>query len=139
MKALRWLIAGVVFGIFSNLVHGIVNGGIFKNWYAGYEHLYRTFDLAMMTKLTLLSIVMGLVFSFLYLVLHKGIPGKSPAKKGLLFGFLLWLPWLVDSFFQYVMRPGPFQFPCLIAGMILTPLGGMFIALIYGKSLEVNV
>lgn len=93
----------------------------------------------MMVKLTLLSMVMGLAFSFLYLMFYRGIPGKSPAKKGFIFGFLLWLPWLVDSFFQYAMRPGPFQLPCLIAGMILTPLGGMFIALIYGKSLEGKV
>ncbi|UCB57750.1 MAG: hypothetical protein JSV30_04000 [Candidatus Omnitrophota bacterium] len=136
MKALRWLIAGLIWGIFSNVIHGIVNGGIFKDWYVGYEHLYRSFDSTMMTKLILLSIVMGLVLSFLYLVIHRGIPGNTPAKKGFIFGVLLFLPQLVGLFFQHTMSAGPFPLPCLISGIIATPVGGVLIALIYGKRLN---
>jgi hypothetical protein len=50
MKALRWLIAGIVWGIISNVVHGIINGGLFKDWYVGYEHLCRAFDSTMIIR-----------------------------------------------------------------------------------------
>ncbi len=136
MKRLRWFIAGIVWGVFSYVVHGVVNGGIFKNWYKGHEYLYRTFDSAMMIRLFILNIIMGLVVSLLYSVLYKGIPGKSIVGKGFLFGILFFLPRLVGLFFQYTLNLGPFPFPCLISEIIAIPLGGILIALIYGKEIK---
>jgi hypothetical protein len=128
--------AGVVWGIFSYVVHGIVNGGIFKDWYKGYENLFRAFDTTMMVRLFILSILMGLVYAFLYLVFHKAIAIENNLKKGALFGAVLFLPQLVGLLFDYAMSPAPFPLPCLISGLITMPIGGMLIALVYGDVLE---
>ncbi len=138
MKVLRWFLGGLAFGVISQIVGGIIYGGIFPNWYEASQEFFRAMDhIGFKVGLPVMNIVQGLLVAIVYAVLYQGIPGKSPTAKGAIFGLLLWiassLPGMLIQFCISTMR---FPLPCLINSLVASVVGCLVIAAIWGKSLE---
>jgi len=135
MKVLRWFLAGLAFGVISQIVGGIIYGGIFPNWYFASQEFFRPMDhLGFKVGLPVMNLVQDLLLAIVYAVLYQGIPGKSPASKGAIFGLLLWiaspLPGMLIQFCISTMR---FPLPCLINSLVASVVGCLAIAAIWGK------
>ncbi|MEW6095612.1 MAG: hypothetical protein AB1567_03680 [bacterium] len=138
MKVLRWFLGGLAFGVISQIVGGIIYGGIFSRWYEASQEFFRPMNHPGFTVgLPVMNLVQGLLIGLVYAVLYKGIPTKSSVSKGTIFGLLLWiagpLPGMLIQFCISTMR---FPLPCLINSLVVTVVGCLVIAAIWGKSLE---
>ncbi|MEW6620965.1 MAG: hypothetical protein AB1422_16795 [bacterium] len=138
MKVVRWFVAGLAFGIISQIVGGIIYGGIFAHWYDCCSQLFRPMDSPLFTiGLSVMNLVQGLLLAAIYPVFYKGIPTQKPISKGVIFGLLLWiataLPGMLTDFCVTNMR---FPLPCLIYTLITMVVGCLVIGAIWGKSLE---
>ncbi|MFH1429252.1 MAG: hypothetical protein ABIH39_05860, partial [Candidatus Margulisiibacteriota bacterium] len=79
------------------------------------------------------NLTVGMVFAFVYTQIEKGIKGDNPIKKGLAFGFLIWMigavPALMDAF---INNPSIHMFLTLnfVTAFVGYPLVGAAIALL---------
>lgn len=141
MKILRGILGGISFGIIGEIFGFLIYGVFFMKWTAEAHQVWRPMEsLHMRIGMPLADILGGLMVALAYAILYKGIPG-SGIKKGVIFGLILWLiTRFAGELFFYVMSPIPFMLVIAgwIHGLIQGSLGGLAIAAIYGKSLEVN-
>ncbi|HEX9916164.1 MAG TPA: hypothetical protein VGB16_00350 [candidate division Zixibacteria bacterium] len=139
-KFWRWLLASVVVIIFSLAVQ--VSRMII---FAEHGYYYATPD-----------IFLGLIFPLFYVILYQGIPGKG-IIKGLVLGMLCWLLFFLPhnakgiefsfSLDAHLATFGAgsslsnlssFNVVKAISYLLGCSLGGIVIAFIFGKSLEVE-
>jgi hypothetical protein len=139
MKVVRGIIGGVVFGVVNWLLGGLFYGLLFNKWIMMNASLWRPMDSPVMQwGMPLANIFSGLMIALVFAVIYRGIPGTG-LKKGLIYGFLLWLiARFAGEFFMYTLMP--YSFMLVVAGWLHgicgMLLGGILIAAIYGKSLE---
>jgi len=139
MKILRGILGGIAFGMISEIFGWLIYGVIFMKWTTQSSQLWRPMDsLCWRIGMPLADIFSGLMISLGFALLYKGIPSTG-IKKGLMFGFILWLIIrLAGELFWYAMTPIPFMLVVAgwVHGLIAMLLGGVVMAAIYGKSLE---
>jgi len=139
LKILRGILGGIAFGIIGEIFGWLIYGVLFMKWTTQVSQLWRPMDsLHWRLGMPLADIFSGLMIALGYALLYRGIPGTG-IKKGLIFGFILWLMTRVGGeLFFYAMSPIPFMLVVAgwIHGLIVGTLGGIVLAAIYGKSLE---
>ena len=139
MKILRGILSGIAFGIIGEIFGFIIYGVLFMKWISESHQVWRPMEsMHMRIGMPLADIFGGLMVALAFAILYKGIPGTG-IKKGLIFGLILWLiTRLAGELFFYVMSPIPFMLVIAgwIHGLIVGAIGGMAVAVIYGKSLE---
>ena len=140
MIAVRCVLGGIVQGVIMILLSFPIHGLIFGQWWDKVS-LVRPMDRwQVVPGMAIATICWGILLSFGFAVLYKGIPGKG-LKKGLLYGLILWLIFILFvEFWNYLQLNIPFM--VVVAGilyyLITLPLGGLAIAAIYGKTLEAS-
>jgi len=94
MNTKRILISGVVIWIVSMILGWLTCGWLFKWVYALPPNIWKDPAAMMgagnMIGMNLTGFVRAIIFALVYALLYKGIPGKG-AKKGMLYGILVWL------------------------------------------------
>lgn len=94
MNAKRVVIATVILWVVSTAIIWLMCGWLFSWVYEIPPNIWLSPEAMMTTKNIILSnivnIIGALLFVLVFSVLRKGIPGTG-AKKGLLYGFLIWL------------------------------------------------
>ena len=139
MKILRGILGGIAFGIIGEIFGWVIYGLLFMKWTVQVSQLWRPMDsLHWRIGMPLADIFSGLMISLGYALLYKGIPGTG-LKKGLVFGLIVWLIMrFAGELFWYTMSPIPFMLVIAgwIHGLVVSLLGGLILAAIYGKSLE---
>lgn len=139
MKILRGILGGVAFGIIGEIFGYLIYGVLFAKWSEQASQLWRPMEsLHWRIGMPLADIFSGLMISLGYALLYKGIPGAG-LMKGLTFGLILWLiTRFAGELFWYVMSPIPFMLVVAgwLHGLIVSVLGGVVIAAVYGKTLE---
>src|SRR3972149_115897 len=139
MKILRGILSGIAFGIIGEIFGFIIYGVLFMKWISESHQVWRPMEsMHMRIGMPLADIFGGLMVALAFAILYKGIPGTG-IKKGLIFGFILWLITRVGGeLFFYAMSPIPFMLVIAgwLHGLFAGPLGGIVLAAIYGKSLE---
>jgi hypothetical protein len=139
MKAVRGIIAGVVWGIIAEVLGILVYGVLFAAWWDPTSPIWRPMSsLHWKLGMPLADLFGGLMAALGFAVLYKGIPGTG-VRRGLIFGLILWFVCRVPGeLYWYVMCPAPFMLVIAgwLHGLLLGILGGTAIAAVYGKSLE---
>ena len=139
MKILRGILGGIAFGVIGEIFGWLIYAVLFVKWTIQVSQLWRPMDSTYWRiGMPLADILSGLLIALAYAILYKGIPGTG-IKKGLIFGFILWLITRVGGeLFFYAMSPIPFMLVIAgwLHGLFAGPLGGIVLAAIYGKSLE---
>ena len=77
--AFMWLTCGWLFGWVYELA---------PNIWVGQDEMLKASNLVLSN---LFGLIASFLFALVYALLAKGIPGDSPAKKGLMFGLFVWL------------------------------------------------
>lgn len=137
----RTLLAGIVYGVISYIVGGVVWGGIFEEQTMAHAHLWRDMENDKTAKwMPAASVLIGIGLAFAFASFYKGIPGEG-IKKGLHFGWILWLGFgLGGSVLWYTLSP--VSIDLLIASLLDYALsliiGGAAIAAVFGKLLDNN-
>jgi len=137
MKTGKIVIAGIAVTIFNSIVGAVTCGGLF-NWVYKLEptNVWKPMEGAPGLSFLLGSLLLNIVLAFVYALLNKGIPGKNRLIKGLVFGLCVWAVGLLPGMFStysFMTVATPVIIYWTVMGLILTPLQGLLIALIYGE------
>jgi hypothetical protein len=137
-KVLRIIVAAVAITVFMVVVGGITCGCIFKGMYKiEPANVWKPMEGPPGAAFYIGSFVMNLIFVIVYALLCKGIPGKSLAIKGLIFGLCVWavgeLPGMFAMYLFMTVAPQVLVY-WTVMGVITTPISGIIAAAIYGKS-----
>lgn len=137
MKIGRILIAGLAVTVFSAVVGGLTCGGIF-NWVYKLEptNVWKPMEGPPGAMFMVGGLILNIVFSFVYALINKGIPGKNKFIKGLVFGLCVWAVGILPGMFStysFMTVATTVVIYWTILGAITTPLEGMIIAAIYGE------
>jgi hypothetical protein len=138
MKLTRSIIGGIALGVITILCSTSLNLTVFDGLY-DHVPIARSYDSwEVIRGMGIATVCWGILLSFGFAVLYKGIPGTG-LKKGFYYGLILWV--LFTPFAEmwiYLQYDIPFM--AVISGMIVNfislLLGGIALAAIYGKSLE---
>ncbi len=79
----------------------------------------------------LFSIIAGILFAFVYVVIREGIPGKSILEKGLTYGLLVFFVGGIPGYlatYLLINLPTMLIFYWSIEGLVIDLLGGVIIA-----------
>lgn len=102
MRFKKIIIAGTIAGIIGNLWGLLTCQLLFKRLY--YIEPVFVYQTAMLTARPLWLISMGavkiliaVIITFAYSLIYKRIPGDNDIKKGVFFGFLVWLAGILPS------------------------------------------
>ena len=92
---IRYIIVSVVSGILFGILDGVINANpLAQKLYAVYKPIAKT---AVNAPAGLaIDLAYGFIMAALFLLLYKGLPGRTGIAKGLSFGLLAW-------FFRVVM------------------------------------
>ncbi|MFH1211330.1 MAG: hypothetical protein V1659_00190 [Candidatus Woesearchaeota archaeon] len=83
----KWILGGIVFGIIAWIINGIL-GMLTGRFYTG--DIWRPMIGGSFIVTTLaFNILGGLLFALMYAFLYRGVPCKTGAGKGALFGFFI--------------------------------------------------
>ncbi len=134
-KVWRWLLASVLFFVVGQVIVMGVYGGLFPNYYQGYESFRPMSSMHFRCGLPLMSLIQSMVIALLYAVFCKGIPGAG-VLKGVVFGLLLWLMTGCGIIITYCTMIEPFPVPCLVYTLSAMIIGGMVISAVYGKVMD---
>lgn len=134
-KVLRWLVGSILFFVIGQVIAIGVYGGLFPNYYQGYESFRPMGSLHFRFGLPLMCLIQAMVISLLYAVFYKGIPGAG-VLKGVVFGLLLWLFCGSGIVISYCTVVEPFPIPCLVQTLVSMIVGGLVISAVYGKVLD---
>ena len=77
------------------------------------------------------AFITGLLFTGVYTVVAKGIPGKTLVKKGLIYGLLIWLVGGITGYLAMILLinlPVDLIAYWAVTGLIINLLGGVAIA-----------
>lgn len=138
MKIGRMLMAGVVVTIFNAIVGMLTCGGIF-NWVYKLEptHVWKPMSSnGPGAGFMIGSLLLSIFLSFVYALIHKGIPGKNRLVKGIVFGLCVWSVGMLPGMFAtyaFMAVATTVVVYWTVLGLIKSPLEGMIIAAIYGE------
>lgn len=137
MKLGKIVIAGLAVTIFGMIMGAVTCGGIF-NWVYKLEptNVWKPMDGPPGIIFMIGTLVLNIILSFIYALIHKGIPGKSKLVKGLIFGLCVWAVGMLPGMFStyaFMTVSTTVVVYWTILGLITTPLEGMIIASIYGE------
>jgi len=137
MKLLKIIIASIVVTVFNAAVGMLCCGGVF-NWVYKLEptNVWKPMEGAPSPIFFVGSLVVSLIFVLVYVILKKGIPGKSSIVKGLMYGLCIWAVGMLPGMFATYSFMTVHQTVILywtVLGLVQTPIQGAIAALIVGK------
>jgi len=137
MKLGRIVIAGVVLTVFDAVIGGIACGGLF-NWVYKLEptNVWKPMDGPPGMMVFVGFLILNLIFTFIYSLLFKGIPGKNRLIKGVVFGLCVWAIGMLPGMFAtytFMTVATTVVIYWTVLGLIQTPLKGLIVAAIYGE------
>ena len=138
MKIGKVVLAGVVVGILT-FVWGWLTCGWLFNWVYTLEptSIWKLPQEMPFALMGIMDVVFSILVAFVYALIHKGLPGKSIASKGLWFGLFVWLVGGLPGNFALgmvtVMAPAVVIY-WIIDFLVINLWQGLIIAAIYGKS-----
>ena len=137
MKIGKIVIAGAAVTIFNTIIGMVTCGGVFS-WVYKLEptNVWTPMNGGPSAMFMIISLVLSIILSFIYVLINKGIPGSSKLTKGIIFGLCVWavgmLPGMLATYAFMTVAPTVVIY-WTILGLIKTPLDGMIIAAIYGE------
>lgn len=139
MKALKIIIAGIVFAIIAQIIH-MAESMLTMNFYT--DPIY----FAVWSKIMMpgagappmefyiysiiFSFITGIIYAIVYSMISKSVPGKTPFSKGLNFGFFLFfiaIPWTL-TMYLLINLPAMLLAVWAITGLIINIIFGIIIA-----------
>ena len=139
VKAWKIIVAAIVFMIISQVIHTI-EAQITMDYYTDPTYLSVWSKIMMGEKglapefmyysLTF-AFITGLLFTGVYTVVAKNIPGKTLVKKGLIYGLLIWLVGGIPGYLAMVLLinlPVDLIAYWAVTGLIINLLSGVVIA-----------
>ena len=140
MKLLRWILAGIAAGVIMNASGFLFNMVIFVSPYEDptYSAVWKQMENWMLWT-NLLVLGSGLAFALFYALLYKGIPGRIPAVKGILFGFFCWLFIILPHHLMsaiFINIPQLSVVAWIVDSFVYSLLMGLVVGLIFWYSLE---
>lgn len=143
-KAWKIIVAAIVFMIISQVIHTI-EAQLTMDYYTDPTY-FPVWSKIMMGEMGLApefmyyslasAFVIGLLFTGIYTVVEKSIPGKTLAKKGLNYGLLMWLIGGIPSSLTMVLLinlPIDLIAYWTVTGLIINLLAGTVMARIVSK------
>jgi len=136
MNTKKAVIAGVLAAVVSFIFSWLTCGWLF-NWVYALPpiEVWKPITSTNMAFSALTTLFFGIVLALVYALLYKGLPIKG-LKKGLLYGFIVWLvgtlPGMASTYSFTVIAPGVVIYWTLI-GLVHYLLLGLVIAAIYKK------
>jgi len=141
MKILRIIVAGILFAIVSQIIH-LIEAYATMNFYTDPIY-FGVWSKIMMPNAgpppnefyyysIILGIISGIIYSVVYLIIKKSLSGKTIVKKGLYFGFLLFLIGIPGFLSMYLLinLPTLLLVYWTITSLIIYLISGPIIALI---------
>ena len=98
-------------------------------------NIWKTMHGAPTTEYYIGTLVLNILFVLAFAILYNGIPGEG-IKKGLIYGFLVWLVGILPGMFASYLFMNMAQEAILyltILGLVMTAVKGVVTALICGK------
>jgi len=140
MKLLRWILAGLAAAVIMNISGYLFNVVIFVSPYEdpAYSSVWREMENWVLWT-NLLVLASGFAFALFYALIYKGIPGRSPATKGVLFGFFCWLFIVLPTHLMngiFINLPSLSIITWIIDSFVADILMGLVVGLIFWFSLE---
>jgi|WetSurMetagenome_2_1015567.scaffolds.fasta_scaffold790597_2 hypothetical protein len=137
-KFLRIITAAVAITAFGAIVGMLTCGGFFSSMYKiEPTNVWKPMTGPPGAAYYIGALIINLIFTIVYAMFRNGIPGKSIAAKGLLFGLCVWavgeLPGMFYTYIFMTVAPQVLIY-WTIMGMITTPISGIIAAAIYGKN-----
>jgi hypothetical protein len=137
MRIGKILIAGVAATLVSSILGMVTCGGVF-NWVYKLEpiNVWKNMEGPPGIWLYVGSLILHVIFAYVYALLQKGIPGKNKIVKGLVFGLCVWaigiLPGMFSIYYFMTVATTVVVY-WTISALIIDPILGMVIAVIYGE------
>ncbi len=137
MKIKKIIIAGAAVAVF-NVAVGMMTSGVIFNWVYKLEptQIWKPIEGGPGVTFLAASLVLGIILSFVYALIQKGIPGGSRLMKGIVFGLCVWaagrLPGIFATYAFMTVSTTVVVY-WTILGFIKVPLEGIIIAKIYGE------
>ena len=139
MKTWKIVISGIVFAIIAQIIHTIESFAT-MNFYTDQAYFAVWSKIMMPTagppptefyiySITF-SLITGIIYSVVYEMIKKVMPGKTLTNKGLYFGFLLFLlsiPWSL-TMYLLINLPSLLLAYWSITGLVIDLIGGAIIA-----------
>jgi hypothetical protein len=135
MKALKFIIAGIVFAIIAQIIHTVesmLTMSFYTDpaYFAVWSKIMMPGEGAPPTEFYIYSIIFGIIagiiYAMIYSMINKSIPGKTITNKGLYFGFLLFLVGIPWSLTMYLL----INLPTLL--LVAWSITSLVIDLIFG-------
>lgn len=135
MKALKFIIAGIVFAIIAQIIHTVesmVTMSFYTDptYFAVWSKIMMSGEGPPPTEFYIYSIIFGIIagiiYAMIYSMINKSIPGKTLTNKGLYFGFLLFLVGIPWSLTMYLL----INLPALL--LVAWSITSLVIDLIFG-------
>jgi len=139
MKAWKIIAIGIIFAIIAQIIHTIESFAT-MNFYTDPAFFGVWSKLMMPTAgpppaefyyySVIFAVITGIIYATVYEMVKKSVPGKTIAKQGLYFGFLLFLLEIPMSLTMYLL----FNVPTVllvywaISALIIDLIGGVIIA-----------
>ncbi|MFH1691168.1 MAG: hypothetical protein ABIC68_01150 [Candidatus Omnitrophota bacterium] len=136
-KTGKVLLAALAVSVF-HMVFGALTCGWLFSWVYTIEpvNIWRHMDGPPGPGFMLGTFLFNIIFVIVYVVLKKGVPGKTKLIKGLVFGLCVWAVGILPGMFvtAYFMTVAPVVVVYwILIGLIETPLKGLIAALVYGE------
>jgi len=139
MKAWKIIVAGIVFAIIAQIIHTIeafYTMDFYKDptYYTVWSKLMMSTEGPPTTDFYIYSIVFGVIAGIIYAIVYemikKSVPGKTIAKQGLYFGFLLFLLGIPMPLTMYLIFNAPTMLLVywVVSALIIDLIGGVVIA-----------
>jgi len=138
MKALKFLGTGVLLSIISGLIWSTVGGSLISDYYAMSAQTFRPMGIPLLSVGTpLLSFVDALFYIMLFLIVQKVMPGDTKLKKGLAYGFIMFvfggaLMGMLYNFLFFNMHP-TIAAAWVASAFLVKAINGALVGLIYGE------
>jgi hypothetical protein len=139
MNYKRIIFAGFATTVFATIVAAFTCGGVF-NWVYSLEpaDFFKPMEKGPEPIYLVGSLLVNVIFAFVYALLAKGIPGVNKFVKGLIYGLCVWsvgvLPGMISMYFFTVLNPVVILY-WLIWGLVVLPIQGVIVSKIYERGL----
>jgi hypothetical protein len=139
MKTWKIIVAGILFAIIAQIIRSIevyATMDFYKDptYFAIWSKIMMPGPGAPPTEFYIysfiFSVITGIIYSVVYLMIKKSIPGKTIVKQGLYFGFLLFLisiPWSL-TMYLLINLPTLLLVYWSISSLVIYLIGGVIIA-----------
>lgn len=137
MKTGKVLLAALAVSVF-HFVFGALTCGWLFSWVYTIEpvNVWRHMDGPPGIGFNLGIFLLNVIFVIVYVLLKKGIPGKTRSARGLVFGLCVWAVGILPGMFAtaYFMTVSSVVVVYwTVMGLIETPVMGLIAALVYGE------